>query len=469
MAYLNNTLVCVAWALLYRYADFITLLGGTELHLGWVVGVGWIGSVSMRFSLGSRIDQHGPRRIWLGSLILFTISCFAHLAVTRCDGPAIYLLRILLCTATAGVFGASTMFVTGRVSGPRLAELIGMLGTSGFLGMMIGTHLGDLLCGSTPSHDGAMRMFLVAGLIGSAAIPFAWMATRGLRPPAPRRSLPITWLVTRYHPGMILVVGIVTGAALTLPATFLRTYAADLEIPRIGLFFTVAAITALCTRLVIRRLPERFGLAPLILLGLGAMVLAQLLFLTVRAEWQLIVPGLAHGVAQAILYPLITAAGSSTFPGRHRGLGTTVMLATLDVGQLVGAPAAGLILHGSEALGLASYPTLFTAMAAMLVLAAVSYGISLCRRAVPDGPAVGLRSRLRSRLRLAGKVAPAGLSGRARPAPAGTACPEPTVVAAPEAAAPAAARARRLGSGPGPRTTPRPAAGSGRSTAAARR
>ena len=50
-AYMANTAVMVAIALLYRYADFVTLLGGTELHLGWIVGVGMVGSLLVRLLL----------------------------------------------------------------------------------------------------------------------------------------------------------------------------------------------------------------------------------------------------------------------------------------------------------------------------------------------------------------------------------------------------------------------------------
>ncbi len=47
-AYAANTLTAVALGLTYRYADFVTFLGGTEFHLGWIVGVGMIGSVLPR-------------------------------------------------------------------------------------------------------------------------------------------------------------------------------------------------------------------------------------------------------------------------------------------------------------------------------------------------------------------------------------------------------------------------------------
>jgi MFS family permease len=115
----------------------------------------------------------------------------------------------------------------------------------------------------------------------------------------------------------------------------------------------------------------------MILIGLGVMAVAQLLFLLVGSEWQLVLPGLAHGIAQAILYPMVTATGSSTFPLRYRGLGTTLVLATLDVGQLIGAPVAGIILHVSGSIGLAGYPTMYLTMSAVLLMVAGLYGVTL--------------------------------------------------------------------------------------------
>jgi MFS family permease len=380
MAYISNTLVMVGVALLYRYADFITYLGGEEVHLGWIVGIGMVGSVVMRLWLGTGIDRHGPRVIWLGCLALLAAVCWAHLAVTRCDDLWIYLLRVLYCTALAGVFGASTTLVAGGAGGPRMAELIGMLGTSGFLGMMLGTHLGDFICGAQSLQRWHVHwMFLAAGLLAGAAVPFAWLSTQGATRPEGHQRSPLLAVVRRHHPGMVLAVGVATGAALVLPTTFLRTFAAELHIPRIGLFFSVVAVTAVSTRVLTRRWPARIGLARMTLIGLAVMAAAQLLFLLVRREWQLAIPGLAHGVGQAILYPMVTAAGSSRFPARHRGLGTTLVLATLDIGQLIGAPAAGVILYASDWLGLDSYPTMYLVMAVALVIVAGVYAATLRR------------------------------------------------------------------------------------------
>ena len=92
---MSSLLQAAAVSLLFRYADFVAVLGGTEFHLGWIVGVGMVGSLAMRMVLGSWIDRYGARPLWIGSILLFTATCFAHLAIASYAGVAIYLLRSL--------------------------------------------------------------------------------------------------------------------------------------------------------------------------------------------------------------------------------------------------------------------------------------------------------------------------------------------------------------------------------------
>ncbi len=376
LAYGANILVMVGVSLLYRYADFVAVVGGSEWELGWIVGIGMVGSLAVRLTLGTWIDQYGPRRVWLAALGLLAASCLAHLAVETCHGPVIYLLRMAYCCALAGVFGASMTFVSARVPPARTAEMIGMLGTAGFLGTVIGTQLGDLLLGNTVIHRWQIdMMFLCAAVLAGASAVFALLATRGL--PLPRRVLrPTVWrLIAQYHPGPLLLVGLGMGIGLSLPGNFLRPYAAELDVQRIGLFFGVYAPTAILTRVLTRRLPERFGPEPMMLLGLTTVVLALLLLLAVHSQWQLIVPGVAFGVGHALLFPAVIAMGTRRFPAEHRGLGTIIMLGTWDAGQLVGAPLVGGLLTLSAWAGLPPYPTTFVSTAALWGLLGVLYAV----------------------------------------------------------------------------------------------
>jgi MFS family permease len=382
-AFLANFLVTVSVAVLFRYADFITFLDGTELHLGWIVGIGMVGSLSMRLFVGTRIDRHGPRSVWLFALLVLVLTFFAHLLITRHGGanirePSVAIscavLRIAMLSSLAGVYASSMTFISGRVSVIRMAELLGMLGSSGFLGIVLGTWLSDLLLNGQSNGSAEVdRMFLAAGLLGLAGLVSAWWATAGYVHPAPRRRPPLWGLIRRYHPGRVMVMGIAMGFGLGLPTIFVRAFAAELHIPRIGMFFTVYSLTAIATRVLARRLPERLGLRPVALIGLWMLVGSQFLFLLVRTEWGLLLPSIFYGMAHAILFPAGFAEGCCAFPSRYRGLGTSLMMATYDIGQLIGAPTAGLLVHFGAKCGLPGYPTMFVGVAILLALATSVY------------------------------------------------------------------------------------------------
>jgi MFS family permease len=360
--------------LLYRYGDFVESLGGTELNLGWIVAVGMTGSLAMRLAQGIGIDRYGPRQVWLWSSALFVVTCLAHLFVFRADTAPIYLLRTLFQTSIAGFYGASITYISGRSPVARIAEIVGTLGTSGFVGMVAGTTLGDLVVNGQSDNRGRLEtMFLLAAALGSLSFVLSAVATRGHVRPIQRKRVPFLWLLKRYHPGSVLLVGVAMGIGLGLPVVFLSRYAAALHIDGIAVFFGVYSPFAFATRLAIRRMPERLGVRPMILAGMASMSLSMLLFLCVRSQWHFVFPALALGAAHAELFPAVVAGGSGAFPARYRGLGTTLVLAMFDLGNLVGAPIIGSILYWSQGNHLTPYPTKFISVAILLSLMGLVY------------------------------------------------------------------------------------------------
>jgi MFS family permease len=367
LAYLANALAMIAISLLVRYADFVTHLGGAEGQLGLIVGVGMIGSLCMRAGQGVGIDKYGPRRIWLWSLVFFIGSLVAHLWITSSSGIAVFAVRILMQTSIAGIFGASITWISRRVRPERMAEIIGTLGTSGFFGILIGPQIADWICsGPVIERPQLDRLFLCAAGLGCVSFVAAWFATRGQPIPVVRRRASMVALVRRYHPGVVMLVAATIGAGVSIPNTFLRTYAAELGIAKIGLFFTVYAITAFVVRMSARRLFEKYGNRPWVICGLVLLATSMLLYLVVESMWQLVIPGVFAGSAHALLFPATVATGSTCFPERYRGLGTTLMLAMFDIGGLIGAPLIGGTLQYSRHLNLPAYPTTFVCAAIII-------------------------------------------------------------------------------------------------------
>jgi MFS family permease len=287
-------------------------------------------------------------------------------------GPAIYCLRILMATSMAGVFGASMTHVSRLAPPVRMAEMIGTLGTSGFIGMLVGPLLADWVCRVPP--EGHIRkgqldaLFLFAAALCSVGFVCAWASTRDAEHKPPRWRAPLAAILLRYSPGPLLLVAVAVGAGVNLPGTFLRTYAAELGIESIGLFFAVYAVTAFATRLATRRFPERFGGRAVIAVGLAALVASILMYLAVF-DWRfLVLPGAAGGAAHALLFPAVVGGVGMAFPTRYRGLATTLALAFFDAGTLLGAPSIGASLRLSRLQGWPAYPTTFCLVAGALTV-----------------------------------------------------------------------------------------------------
>jgi MFS family permease len=341
LTYLANFLLVTANALLFRFAEFVEFLGGTAGTAGLVVGCGMGGSIALRLYMGRCIDRYGPRWVWLSSAAMFAAACAAFVPL-RALGPGVYLVRLVFNVGMAGMFACSFVFICARVPATRRAEFFGILGTSGFFGMMVGPQLGDLLFhGLGPGHEPFAAMFLVAAGLGAAYLVVVWFATRRSAHLAPEESPPLMHLLLRYWPGALVVVALAMGLAQTVPQTFLALFASHHGFSGLRSFFLVYASTAFVLRVVGRHWPQRMGRGNAILLGLSGTATSMVLYLTVGREGQLVVPALVAGAAHALLFPSAVSLGADAFPDLHRGTGITLLLGFIDLGMLVGAPVLG--------------------------------------------------------------------------------------------------------------------------------
>ena len=377
--YIANTCMTMAMSLLFRYADFVRYLGGTEADLGWIVGLGTVGAICMRVFQGVAIDRVGAGRIWLGSLLMVIFSLACHLQIENVHNVWIYLVRILFMTGMAGSFGASITFVSQKTPKHRTGEMIGLLGSSGFIGMAIGPSMVDYLMRTDEWNRTVInRPFWVSmALIGAAFLSASAASLLGAKmqiaKKPKKRSVrrvrtPIWWLVRRYHPGAILVMGIAMGVGINIPFAFVRPFARELSITGIGPYFLVYAGTAFTVRLFCRKLPDVWGVRPAVLVGTSFLAASMFSFALVSGEITLLLPAALGGVAHAFVFPAAMAGGSLSFPLRYRGLATTLMLTMFDLGNLAGQPVFGTLVSWIEPTGWPAYPLTFSLAGCLLVL-----------------------------------------------------------------------------------------------------
>ncbi|TWT33406.1 MFS transporter [Blastopirellula retiformator] len=390
LGYGANLALIIGMSSLFRYADFIDYLGGGPYQLGLVTGCGMIGGLLGRFLQGRLIDRLGPRTVWLCSLFALTLFVLLHLTVARLDSAWIFLLRIGMMISVAGAFSASLTSVSLKAPPGRTAEMIGVLGSSGFIGTAIGPATGDwIFQGSEVTFGQIQGMFYVAGAMFAASMLLAYLATRGdLRAPQHEHP-PLSTLVRKFHPGWLLLMGMVVGGGVLMPQVFLRSFAVSLEINQIRYFFLAYAVTAFTVRIATRQFTDRYGVKNTVIVGMSCLVLSMLAYLPVTTYWMLPLPAVFGGAAHAFLFPAVVAGGATVFPRRYRGTGTNLMLASLDFGSLVGYPLEGAIVTGADEQGLPGYPTMFLTLAATFTLTTILYA-ALGRKEIGEEFAVEL-------------------------------------------------------------------------------
>lgn len=347
LAYTANLLLVVANALTFRFAEFVQFLGGTESITGEIVRVGLIGSLFARLFLGQALDGLGVRRVWIASSLVFIVGT-SLFVFCRDLGFAVYAARVLFMIGLASMFACSILHIQNRAPASRRTEVIGSLGSSGFVGMITGAHLGDLLFRTISDQQTLfMVLFGITAALGVVYLGIVAWLTRADGLPSPTPAPPIHQLIFRYWPGPVVLVALMMGLSFTVSTVFLTRYATGLGLSGIGMFFTGYAISAFCFRLLSRSWSQTIGRHKMILLGLTGHTIGQLLLLPVQSDWGLIPPSVCAGFGHALLFPCVISLGSGAFPPAFRGTGTAITLGFVDLGIMVSAPILGGIIERS--------------------------------------------------------------------------------------------------------------------------
>jgi MFS family permease len=378
LAYAANLAAVTASALTFRFAELVQWLGGSERTAGLVIGVATATALLSRLYLGQAIDRHGVRRLWLFSSILF-IAGGACLTAVDSLTWMLYAARSLFAIGLAGMYTCSTVHIQSLVPPERRTEVIGALGSSGFLGMIFGAVLGDVIFHGL---DGKLRFTIlfgastILGLLYTALVLFITRDERHVRPtvtPALHR------LAVRHWPGNVMLVAFVMGLMLAVTTVFLTRFATYRHLSGLGPFFAAYAGSAFTFRIASRGWSRTIGRHRMILLGVAGHAVAMTLLPFVTTEWLFAIPAVFGGFGHALLFPCVVSLGAEAFPREYRGTGTTLVMGFFDVGTFVSAPILGGIIDAFDGTGFAP---MFLTAATVAVISSFIYLATTAR--TPD-------------------------------------------------------------------------------------
>lgn len=370
LAFAANVLLVTANTLTFRFAEFVKFLGGTEEITGRIVSVGLIGSLILRVFIGPAMDRFGTRRIWVLSCLVYMAGCLMILTAQDV-GWQIYAARIVFVVGLATMAACSIAHIQNISPPERRTEIIATFGASGFLGMIFGAQLGDLIFHKIPEGRFLFQvLFGLTLLFGVLHMLLAIWFTSGDRHEQPAEVAPLHKLLIRYWPPLVLLVTVMMGLGFSVTMVFLTRYATELGLGGIRTFFTAYAVSAFTMRLVARRWSRSIGRHWMIVLGLAGHSIGQFLLTFVTRDWQFIPSALCLGFGHAMLFPCVISLGAGAFPEQYRGTGTTITLGAVDVGTILTAPAIGWLIDTY------GFQVMFVVVGATFAASSVFYAVA---------------------------------------------------------------------------------------------
>ncbi|MCA9118438.1 MAG: MFS transporter, partial [Planctomycetaceae bacterium] len=220
----------------------------------------------------------------------------------------------------AGMLTCSMVHIQIHVPLHRRTEVIGSLGTSGFVGMVLGTQGGDWIFSSMAT--GRPQFLALFGTAASMAVFYliiVLILTRNDQHDRPRDTPAAHRLLFRYWPGPVMFVAIMLGVGFTVTTVFLTRFATAEGLGGIGTFFTGYSVSAFVFRLASRRWSRTYGRHLMIVVGLVGQACGLLSLPHVAANWQFLIPAFGCGLGHALLFPAVVSLGAGAFPQELRG------------------------------------------------------------------------------------------------------------------------------------------------------
>lgn len=356
--------------LLAHFSQFVVYLGGDISTIGWIAGIGMLGSLLCRPWMGPFLDRVGARRLMIGAALCAAASFFAFQFVTHLW--IVGLLRIMVQLALAAFLMGIAVY-SARIAPPgRSAESLATVGIGGLAGMMIGPAIGDVIfAGDTRMH------WPYALYLNIAATLLLVSCTLALLLPQPppvvattHQHQPFWKLTIRYWPGTILIVAFCLAAVQTVPMTFVERLAEARNFDNIKWYFLVYSPTAILLRIVLVRLPRRIGRRRTLLLGMTSYAVGVLLLAGVKTQAQLVLPAAIMGVGHCFSYPFLLDLVGDAMPPQHRGVAVALVLAVMDVGFMAGGIVWGNLIEWW------GFSTALTCVSAVTFIGTIVYALT---------------------------------------------------------------------------------------------
>lgn len=362
---------------------YVEDVGGTTQQIGLVMGSFAVGLLLFRPWLGKLSDQRSRKLVVLIGMAVVALAPLGYLFVKSI--PLLMLIRVFHGISIAAYTTGNTALVVDLSPVRQRGEILGYMSLTNPIGVAIGPAIGGFLqaqAGYTPlflfSFGSGLLGFFCAFLVKE---PRLSQESRGailvddsngtsqthkvsVNPESNRFWQLLLSPRLRIPTLVLLLIGLVFGALATFVALYIRETKLDFNA---GWFYTAAAMSSFCIRIITGRASDRYGRGLFITGSLICYGLSMLLLSLAQSPVHFLVAGLIEGAGSGTLIPMMIALISDRSEAYERGRVFALCIGGFDLGMAIAGPVFGTF---AEQL---SYQGIFSLSTALSILALIVF------------------------------------------------------------------------------------------------
>jgi MFS family permease len=230
---------------------------------------------------------------------------------------------------------AAIAMVADTAPPSRRAEILGVFGIASSLALALGPATGVVLARAL----GFTALFAGAAVVGAIGLACVAVMPETLTVRETRRfRLADTMSRTALFPSVLMLAMTLTYGGLI---TFLPLHAAARDVNP-GVFFVAYALALGAARQPAGRISDRWGRAPVAVVGLVVMAGALLLLAGAGDARRIVAGGIVYGAGHGIAHPVLVAWAAEGASAAQRGRAIGTLYTALELGIAAGSTAAGI-------------------------------------------------------------------------------------------------------------------------------
>lgn len=320
-------------------SKYIDSLGAAATVVGLVSSTFASAALIFKFISGPALDAFNRKHIIMGAMLALGISFLGY--SVSATVPMIMVFRFLQGAAQAFTATCLLTMASDTLPPEKFSTGVGMFALFETVAQAIGPAIGLSLMGivgfSLTFFISAVLMFV------SALVVVFYKQPRFIKTKKFRISLDSIFAKESLRYAALLFI---FNFAFCVVSTYLVIYAAQQGVEdNIGLYFTLYACTMLFSRPLIGRLTDQYGACKVLIPALCCFIISYMVISVSATLPMFLLASFISAFGTGACQPAVQALCMKCVPTERRGAASSTCYIANDLGTLIGAPMAGMIVE----------------------------------------------------------------------------------------------------------------------------